>query len=111
MATVSIRDLSRHASRVVDDVARTGRPVLVTKHGEPVAALIPISADDLEGLVRSQAPKYLADLSQHPPARAEPEPQARVVDLRGRGRAGDPAEKVAPSACAAGQREPPDLWR
>jgi antitoxin YefM len=60
--TVSIRDLSRNASSVVDDVARTGRPAIVTKHGAPVAALVPVDEAELEDLVLAKAPEYLEDL-------------------------------------------------
>ena len=60
--TVSIRDLSRNASSVVDEVARTGRPAIVTKHGTPVAALVPVDEAELEDLVLAKAPEYLEDL-------------------------------------------------
>ena len=63
MATVSIRDLSRNASSVVDDVARTGRPALVTKHGAPIAAVVPIDSAELEDLVLAKAAEYLDDLT------------------------------------------------
>ncbi len=63
MGTVSIRELSRNASGVVDEVSRTGRPALVTKHGAPVAAVVPIDAAELEDLVLSKSPEYLADLT------------------------------------------------
>jgi prevent-host-death family protein len=62
MNTVTIRDLSRNPSSVVADVARTGRPALVTRHGAPVAALVPVDPADLEDLILSKAPEYLADL-------------------------------------------------
>lgn len=58
MGTVSMRDLSRNASGVVDEVARTGRPALVTKHGAPVAALVPVDQSELEDLVLAKAPAY-----------------------------------------------------
>ena len=42
---------------VLDDVARTGEDVVVTKHGRPVAKLVPIGpAPDLRGSVT-----YLVD--------------------------------------------------
>lgn len=47
MATVSIRDLGRNPSQVVDDVASTGQPALVTKNGRPVVAVVPINQDAL----------------------------------------------------------------
>lgn len=62
MATVSIRELSRNASNVVDKVARTGRPALVTRHGAPVVAVVPIDETELEDLVLAKAPEYLADM-------------------------------------------------
>ena len=63
MSTVNIRELSRNTSGVVDEVSRTGRPALVTKHGEPVAAVIPIDAGDIEDLVLSKSREYLDDLT------------------------------------------------
>ncbi len=40
--TVGIRALARNVSGVVTEVAETGRPTIVTKHGVPVAAVVPI---------------------------------------------------------------------
>ena len=45
---VSIRDLSRNPSAVVDEVVRSGRPALVTRHGKPIVALVRIEQDKLE---------------------------------------------------------------
>jgi prevent-host-death family protein len=55
VSTVSIRELQRNASRVVDDVAASGRPALVTRHGHPVAALVPVGERELEDLVLAAA--------------------------------------------------------
>ena len=63
MSTVSIRELSRNASGVVRDVAATGRPAVVTKHGVPVAAVVPFDAADLEDFILAKAPQYLADMA------------------------------------------------
>lgn len=63
LGTVSIRDLSRNASSVVDGVVTSGRPALVTKHGKPVAALIPFEESDLEDLVLAKAPEFGRDLA------------------------------------------------
>jgi prevent-host-death family protein len=63
MTTVSIRELSRNASSVVKDVAASGRPAVITKHGVPVAAVVPFDADDLEDLVLATAREYLADMA------------------------------------------------
>lgn len=62
MASVSIRELSRNASGVVEEVTRTGRPAVVTKRGAPVAAVIPLDADELEDFILSRAPEFLEDL-------------------------------------------------
>ena len=62
MGTVSIRELSRNASGVVDEVARSGRPAIVTKHGAPIAAVVPIDEGELEDMVLARASEYLADM-------------------------------------------------
>lgn len=31
--------------KLMDEVARTGRPIVITKHGKPVAQLAPVPAD------------------------------------------------------------------
>jgi prevent-host-death family protein len=64
MSTISIRDLTHQASRVVDSVQRTGRPAIVTKHGRPVAALVPIDSEALEDWVLSQAPEFVENMRQ-----------------------------------------------
>ena len=64
MGTVSIRDLSRNASAVVDGVSASGKPTLVTKHGKPVAAVIPITDADVEDLILAKAPEYARDLAE-----------------------------------------------
>jgi prevent-host-death family protein len=63
VSTVSIRELSRNASGVVAGVAASGRPAVVTRHGVPVAAVVPIDAGDLEDLVLAKAPRYLEDIA------------------------------------------------
>ncbi len=58
MPTVSIRDLARRSSRVVDDVISSGRPAIITRRGKPVGALIAINPDGLEDFVLANAPEY-----------------------------------------------------
>jgi len=60
MGTIGIRDLSRNASQVIDRVSSTGNPMIVTKHGRPVAALIAVDPDALEDFVLAAAPEYIA---------------------------------------------------
>jgi prevent-host-death family protein len=70
MTTVSIRDLSRRPSEVVDEVARTGRPAIITRRGRAVTAMIAIDPDQLEDFVLANAPEYSRSM------------RAAVADLR-----------------------------
>lgn len=62
MATIGIRELANHASAVVDEVNRTGRPALVTKNGRPVAVLAAIDEEVLLDLVLANAPAYVRSM-------------------------------------------------
>ena len=57
--TVSIRDLANKASAVVDEVAKSGKPAVVTKRGKPIAAVVPIDPDALDEWVLANAPEYV----------------------------------------------------
>jgi prevent-host-death family protein len=59
---MGIREFARHVSRYVEQVERTGRPLVLTRHGKPVAALIAIDAADLEDFVLAHAPNFVANL-------------------------------------------------
>ncbi len=59
MTTISIRDLGRRPSQVVDEVVRTGRPAIVTRHGRPVTAMVAIDPDELEDFVLTHAPEFV----------------------------------------------------
>ncbi len=63
MSTISIRDLQRNTSGVIADVAATKQSALVTRHGEPVAALVPIDANDLEDYLLSKVPSFAEDMA------------------------------------------------
>ncbi len=71
MSLVSIRDLSRNPSAVVDEVERTGRPALVTRNGKPIAALVRIEQDELED--------WLLSTVGHPPISATPSGASSAV--------------------------------
>jgi prevent-host-death family protein len=62
MGTIGIRDLSRNTSRVIEQVASTGSAMIVTKHGRPVAAVIAVDPDALEGFVLANAPEYASSM-------------------------------------------------
>jgi prevent-host-death family protein len=68
VSLVSIRDLSRNPSAVVDEVERTGRPALVTRNGKPIAALVRIEQDKLEDWLLSTvaSPPIGASLEESP---------------------------------------------
>ena len=58
MTTISIRDLGRRPSQVVDEVIRTGRPAIITRHGRPVTAMVALNPDQLEDFVLARAPEF-----------------------------------------------------
>ena len=62
MTTVSIRDLGRRPSQVVDEVIRTGRPAIITRHGRPVTAMVALDPDELEDFVLARAPEFARSL-------------------------------------------------
>ena len=71
MSTISIRDLQRNTSGVVADVADSKHTALVTRHGEPVAALVPVDAHDLEDYLLSKVPSFADDMVAADQALAE----------------------------------------
>lgn len=62
MSTVGIRELAERASAVVSEVTASGRPMLVTRRGRPVAAVVPIDEEELLDYVLASAPEYVADM-------------------------------------------------
>jgi prevent-host-death family protein len=40
--TVAVSEFKAHCLRLVDEVARQGRGIIVTKRGKPIARLVPI---------------------------------------------------------------------
>ncbi|MBA2632267.1 MAG: type II toxin-antitoxin system Phd/YefM family antitoxin [Chloroflexi bacterium] len=64
MPTVSIRDLARRSSQVVDEVTSSGRPAIITRRGKPVGALIAIDTDELEDFVLANAPAYATSMRE-----------------------------------------------
>jgi prevent-host-death family protein len=78
VTTISIRDLGRRPSQVIDEVLRTGRPAIITRHGRPVTAMVAVDPDELEDFVLAHAPEYVRST------------RAADADLRaGRARAAD----------------------
>ena len=55
MKTVNTVELKNHANRLLRHV-RTGQPVVVTHHGKPTAALIPLNSQELDDLIFEYSP-------------------------------------------------------
>ncbi|MXZ53504.1 MAG: type II toxin-antitoxin system Phd/YefM family antitoxin [Acidimicrobiaceae bacterium] len=49
--TAPLTDVRRDLSEIIDEVGRTGAEFIVTKHGRPVAAIVP--HDELEVLLET----------------------------------------------------------
>ena len=61
---VNVRELSRNTSKVIDSVAKTKRPTLVTRDGRPVAALYPVESGAWEDWVLENAPEFVASMRE-----------------------------------------------
>ncbi|MGI8802431.1 MAG: type II toxin-antitoxin system Phd/YefM family antitoxin [Solirubrobacteraceae bacterium] len=59
--TVGIRALAKNVSGVVSEVAESGRPAVITKHGVPVAMVVPIGDVQRTAFV-TRATRYLEDI-------------------------------------------------
>jgi prevent-host-death family protein len=60
MAVVGIRQLSRETSRVIQEFEESGEPVIVTREGRPIGALMPVGEAQLQDLVLELAPEFRA---------------------------------------------------
>ncbi len=48
MKSIAITEFKAHCLSLLEDIARTGEPLLVTKHGRPIARVVPsVSASTL----------------------------------------------------------------
>ena len=59
---LGIFDVKTHFSEVVDRVLREGRPITVTRRGEPVVDIVPTSAASRTRMTREEALAALEDL-------------------------------------------------
>jgi len=64
METYGIRELQRRSSEIVDELERSRRPALVTRHGKPVAVLSPVDEDALEDFILANAPEFVASMAE-----------------------------------------------
>jgi prevent-host-death family protein len=61
---VGIRELARQASQIIERVETTRRPALITRHGRPVAALVPVDEGELEDWILANAPEFVRSMRQ-----------------------------------------------
>ena len=82
MGTVSIRDLTRNAGSVVEEVERSGRPALVTRHGKPVAVIFAVDEESLEDYLLAHAPEYVQgrQAAEAELARGETRPLSAILE-------------------------------
>jgi prevent-host-death family protein len=71
MAVVSIRTLLRNAAAIFEGIDRDQEPVLITRHGRPFAALVPVDPDDAETMILSSVPEFVESRRRAENARAE----------------------------------------
>jgi prevent-host-death family protein len=64
MATVSIRDLANRTKSVVEEVAHSGRPAVVTQRGRPLVAVVPIDEEALEDWILANAGEFAANMAE-----------------------------------------------
>ena len=62
MKFVTIRELKINGSKVID--ALNAEDAIITRHGKPVAALVPLDEDTIEEFIMTHNPKFLASLSR-----------------------------------------------
>lgn len=60
MPVVGLRQLSRETREVIEQLEKDGEPVVVTRHGKPIAALTPVSEQDAAALALAVVPEFVA---------------------------------------------------
>jgi len=65
MKSYTVAELKTHASRILDRAQREQADALITRHGRPLALIVPVSPEDLEWSllprVRSRLEKALRE--------------------------------------------------
>lgn len=64
MSAIAIRALANGASRVVREVQETGRPAIITNRGRPVAAIVPLTTEQLEDWVLANMPEFIESMNE-----------------------------------------------
>lgn len=101
MATITMRELLRDAKTVFDQMEADNAPVLITRNGLPVAALVPVDPDHAEAITLAASAELIEDrnraLNAHAEGRTKP-----LEDLLG----GDADEEQSFEAFTAGPGAP-----
>ena len=82
MAVISVRALLRDAAAVFEGMERDREPVLITRRGRPVAALVPVDSEQAEAMILSSAPELIESRRRAENARAEGRTTPLEVALR-----------------------------
>jgi antitoxin YefM len=61
---IGVREFSSKISKYIGEVERSGEAVIVTRHGRPAVAMLPINAERLQALTVVAAPRLVSDLEQ-----------------------------------------------
>lgn len=64
MPIIGIREFSGKVSKYIDGVERSGKPVIITRHGRPTVAMLRVDGDRLQALAVAAAPRLVEDLEQ-----------------------------------------------
>ncbi|MBU4386532.1 MAG: type II toxin-antitoxin system Phd/YefM family antitoxin [Actinobacteria bacterium] len=56
MKTIGVRDLKNHVSEYLRSLSKD-EPVVITRNGKPVAAMISLEPDELEDFILAHSPK------------------------------------------------------
>ena len=82
VAVISVRALVRDAAAVFEGMEREREPVLITRRGRPVAALVPVDPEQAEAMILSSAPELIESGRKAENARAEGRTTPLEVALR-----------------------------
>lgn len=59
MKSYTVAELKTHASRILSSAQRDGTDALITRHGRPLALIVPVSSEDLEWSLLPQVRRRL----------------------------------------------------
>jgi prevent-host-death family protein len=59
MAIIGMRELTRNAKQILENVEENNEPHLITRHGRPVAAIVPVDPAEAERYIVAAAPEFL----------------------------------------------------